>query len=63
MSYAVGWALINALRDIVKPASTEELKVFHDKLLSCGTVALPLVIEHQFGSDIWQQCCQQVFGE
>jgi uncharacterized protein (DUF885 family) len=63
MSYAVGWALINALRDIVKPASTEELKVFHDKLLSCGSVALPLVIEHQFGSDIWQQCCQEVFGE
>lgn len=63
MSYAVGWGLINALRDIIKPANTEELKAFHDKLLNCGSVALPLVIEHQFGSDIWQQCCQQVFGE
>lgn len=63
MSYAVGWALINALRDIVKPGSTSELKAFHDKLLSCGSVALPLVIEHQFGNDIWQQCCQQVFGQ
>lgn len=62
MSYAVGWALINALRDIIKPANTEELKAFHDKLLSCGSVALPLVIEHQFGNDVWQQCCQQVFG-
>jgi hypothetical protein len=63
MSYAVGWALINALRDIIKPGNTSELKAFHDKLLSCGSVALPLVIEHQFGNDIWQQCCQQVFGQ
>lgn len=63
MSYAVGWALINALRDIVQPADGEELKVFHDKLLSCGSVALPLVIENQFGTAIWQQCCQHVFGE
>lgn len=63
MSYAVGWALINALRDIIKPADGEELKAFHDKLLSCGSVALPLVIENQFGLDIWQRCCQHVFGE
>jgi uncharacterized protein (DUF885 family) len=63
MSYAVGWALINALRDIIKPDNASELKTFHDKLLSCGSVALPLVIEHQFGNDIWQQCCQQVFGQ
>lgn len=63
MSYAVGWALINALRDIINPANKQELKAFHDKLLSCGSVALPLVIEHQFGNDIWQQCCQKVFGE
>ncbi len=63
MSYAVGWALINALRDIVQPANGDELKAFHNKLLSCGSVALPLVIEHQFGTAIWQQCCQHVFGE
>jgi len=63
MSYAVGWALINAVRDIIKPSKGEELKAFHDKLLSCGSVALPLVIENQFGKDVWQQCCQRVFGE
>jgi uncharacterized protein (DUF885 family) len=63
MSYAVGWALINAVRDIINPADGEELKAFHDKLLSCGSVALPLVIEHQFGSAVWQECCQHVFGE
>lgn len=63
MSYAVGWALITAVRDIISPAEGEELKAFHDKLLSCGSVALPLVIENQFGKDVWQQCCQRVFGE
>jgi uncharacterized protein (DUF885 family) len=63
MSYAVGWALINALRDIVQPENGEELKAFHDKLLSCGSVALPLVIEHQFGNNVWQKCCQKVFGD
>jgi len=63
MSYAVGWALINALRDIVNPENTAELKAFHDKLLSSGSIALALVIQRQFGDDVWQKCCQHVFGE
>ena len=63
MSYAVGWALINALRDIIDPANTVELKAFHDKLLASGSIALPLVIQRQFGQDIWQKTCLHVFGE
>lgn len=63
MSYAVGWALINALRDIINPINNEELKQFHDTLLASGSIALPLVIQGQFGEDIWQKCCQHVFGE
>ena len=63
MSYAVGWALINALREIVDPVDNIELKVFHDKLLASGSISLSLVIQHQFGDDIWQRCCQHVFGE
>ncbi|NOQ82205.1 MAG: DUF885 family protein [Methylophaga sp.] len=63
MSYAVGWALINALREIVNPGNTAELKAFHDKLLSSGSIALPLVIQRQFGIDIWHKCSQHVFGE
>ncbi len=63
MSYAVGWALINALRDIVNPSDTAELKAFHDKLLASGSIALPLVIQHQFGENTWLKCCQHVFGE
>tara|TARA_R110001606_G_scaffold399310_1_gene584696 strand:+ start:28505 stop:30151 length:1647 start_codon:yes stop_codon:yes gene_type:complete len=63
MSYAVGWALINALRDIINPANNAELKAFHDKLLASGSIALPLVIQHQFGQNTWLKCCQHVFGE
>lgn len=63
MSYAVGWALINALRDIINPANKTELKAFHDTLLASGSIALPLVIQHQFGETIWLKCCQQVFGQ
>jgi len=63
MSYAVGWALINALRDIINPTNNTELKDFHDTLLATGSVALPLIIQSQFGQDIWQKCCQHVFGE
>jgi uncharacterized protein (DUF885 family) len=63
MSYAVGWALINALRDIINPSNTAELKQFHDKLLASGSIALALVIQRQFGQDIWQKCCLHVFGE
>jgi len=63
MSYAVGWALINALRDIINPGNTAELKAFHDTLLSSGSIALPLVIQRQFGHDVWQKCCEHVFGD
>jgi uncharacterized protein (DUF885 family) len=63
MSYAVGWALINALRDIINPANKVELKQFHDRLLASGSIALPLVIQRQFGEELWQKCCHHVFGE
>ena len=63
MSYAVGWALINALRDIIDHTNSIDLKSFHDKLLASGSIALPLVIQRQFGHDVWLKCCQHVFGE
>ena len=63
MSYAVGWALINALRELINPANNTELKQFHDRLLASGSIALPLVIQRQFGEDLWQRCCHHVFGE
>ena len=62
MSYAVGWALIKALREQQSKIEDFDLKEFHDKLLSVGSCALPLVIKHAFGDDAWQQAKASVFG-
>lgn len=62
MSYAVGWALIKALREQQAEMEGFNLKIFHDKLLSVGSCALPLVIKHAFGEDAWQQAKIKVFG-
>ena len=61
--YATGWALINALRDHLRRAPLSlPLKIFHDKLLSVGSVALPLVIQQVFGEPVWREVRQRVFG-
>jgi uncharacterized protein (DUF885 family) len=64
LGYAVGWAMINALRQewcALNPAAP--LKEFHDRLLSAGSFALPLVIERVFGASLWQCVRTRVFGE
>ena len=61
MGYAVGWALIKALREIESQKDGFNLKGFHDQLLSVGSCALPLVIKRAFGEASWQQCKQKVF--
>ena len=54
LGYATGWALINALRDrVVGGDSGLSLRAFHDRLLSVGSIAAPLVIQRAFGSDAW----------
>jgi uncharacterized protein (DUF885 family) len=60
MGYAVGWALINAARDI--QAAGPALKEFHDRLLAPGSVALPLVLERAFGADLRREARTRVFG-
>lgn len=55
MSYAVGWCLINRTREIQQQQNDFNLKRFHDQVISCGSVSLPLVIRNQFGDDAWQQ--------
>ena len=62
MSYAVGWSLIKALREIESAKADFNLKDFHDRLLSVGSCALPLVIKRVFGDSSWQACKQKVFG-
>lgn len=64
MGYATGWALINALRDRLRALAGRgfELSAFHDRLLSVGSIALPLVIRRAFGEDAWASVRQMVFG-
>lgn len=61
--YATGWALINALREHLRRGPQPlPPKIFHDKLLSVGSVALPLVIQQVFGEPVWREVRQRVFG-
>ncbi len=63
MGYASGWAIITATRNrLARGQADFGLKAFHDKLLSCGSIALPEVIRCRFGQDIWQQVRNDVFA-
>lgn len=54
MGYALGWAMITALRDRARAADEQfDLRAFHDQLLGAGSIALPLVIRRQFGERDW----------
>jgi uncharacterized protein (DUF885 family) len=63
MSYATGWALISNLKKHQQDKENFNLKVFHDTLLSSGSVALPLTIVRGFGLSAWQKAHQAVFKD
>lgn len=50
MGYALGWSIINRLRDQEQKRLGERfsLREFHDKLLSAGSISLPLVERRHF---------------
>jgi len=50
MGYALGWSIINRLRDQERTrlGSRFNLREFHDKLLSAGSISLPLVEKRHF---------------
>src|SRR5919108_4581753 len=50
MGYALGWSIINRLREREKArlGARFDLRNFHDKLLSAGSIALPLVEKRHF---------------
>jgi uncharacterized protein (DUF885 family) len=50
MGYALGWSIINRLRvEEQKRLGTKfNLREFHDKLLSAGSISLPLVERRHF---------------
>jgi len=62
MGYATGWALIKALREEEEKKDDFNLKEFHDRLLSVGSCALPLVIKYEFGDQAWKSAWEKVFN-
>lgn len=50
MGYALGWSIINRLRDRERTRLGDKfvLREFHDKLLSAGSISLPLVEKRHF---------------
>jgi uncharacterized protein (DUF885 family) len=50
MGYALGWSIINRLRETekAKHGSRFDLRAFHDRLLSAGSISLPLVEKRHF---------------
>ncbi len=50
MGYALGWSIINRLRDQERTRLSAKfnLREFHDKLLSAGSISLPLVEKRHF---------------
>jgi uncharacterized protein (DUF885 family) len=50
MGYALGWSIINRLRDQEQKRLGDKfsLRDFHDKLLSAGSISLPLVEQRCF---------------
>ncbi|MEX0802331.1 MAG: DUF885 domain-containing protein [Candidatus Binatia bacterium] len=50
MGYALGWSMINRLRqqDKARRGARFDLRDFHDRLLSAGSISLPLVEQRHF---------------
>jgi len=50
MGYALGWSIINRLREQEQRrlGGKFDLRAFHDKLLSAGSISLPLVEKRHF---------------
>ncbi|MPZ77866.1 MAG: DUF885 family protein, partial [Deltaproteobacteria bacterium] len=50
MGYALGWSMINRLReqDKARRGARFDLRDFHDRLLSAGSISLPLVEKRRF---------------
>ena len=63
MGYATGWALINETRERLRGMEDGfELKAFHDRLLSAGSIGLPWVLRRCFGEPLWNSVRQSVFS-
>lgn len=64
MGYATGWALITETRAQLSAAESDfNLKSFHDRLLSAGSIGLPLVLRNRFGAEVWNRVRAAVFND
>ena len=68
LCYAVGREIILKTRDIVMNEDAEstnksKLKRFHDKLLSQGSIALPLIVKSVFGESVWDKVHAEIFTD
>jgi uncharacterized protein (DUF885 family) len=67
LCYAVGREIILKTRDkVLGDVSTVDktkLKDFHDRLLSQGSIALPLIIKDVFGEQVWQSVHDEMFAD
>jgi uncharacterized protein (DUF885 family) len=61
LCYATGCEMILAARDNIVTRGSAGLKTFHDGLLAQGSIALPLVLEHNYGEAIWRRIHTAVF--
>ncbi|OGI43201.1 MAG: hypothetical protein A2V92_06040 [Candidatus Muproteobacteria bacterium RBG_16_65_31] len=63
LGYATGWAMINALRARLRGGKAPfRPRKFHDRLLSAGSIALPLAIRRKFGAKAWADVKSNLFG-
>ncbi len=67
LCYAIGREIILKTRDKVlgdiDTIDKAELKDFHDRLLSQGSIALPLIIRNAFGEQVWQSVHDEIFTD
>ncbi|MCK4834170.1 MAG: DUF885 family protein, partial [Gammaproteobacteria bacterium] len=67
LCYAIGREIILRTREKVfaDTATIEKtkLKDFHDRLLSQGSIALPLIVQNIFGESVWQSVHDEIFSE
>lgn len=67
LCYAIGREMILKTRENLhqgeEAMDNAKLKQFHDKLLSQGSIALPLIIQSVFGETVWQSVHDEIFVE
>jgi uncharacterized protein (DUF885 family) len=64
LCYALGCEIILKLRESCfgdDMPDRGQLKEFHDRLLSYGSIALPIVIRHVYGEQVWQKINAKLF--